>query len=152
MNKILIRWGIWLVLMTLIVIYFDFGDLENKPELEKTSREFVESNLPAILDKWDQNEVEKLASEPLAKAFKDKPEQFTTMFDRYKSLGKIKSLGTYDGAVVEQTSHQGIKAVFALYRVGYQFENGDANITVQLIQENQAWRILGINVKPKKRG
>lgn len=126
--------------------------LSDKKSLEDSSRAFVESNIPAITDQWREDELKNMAVSQLANEIKANPEKMSAKFAEYRRLGSIKSLGGYDGSVFQQTSQGGRNAVFASYKTLQRFENGDALIVVQLVQEDGQWRILGFNVKSKLKG
>jgi len=114
------------------------------PELDASSKAYVDSVVPVILRGWSVDELEKRASPQFLKVAKR--DQMTMLFSKLSQLGALKQ---YDGskgdANISYTTKEG-KVISAKYLAHARFENGDAEIRIALIQINGEWRILGFYV------
>ncbi len=123
-----------------------FGwQIKNGIELDKTSRAFVETEIPALAEaKWYGGKLQPLVSEAFKQAVTVEDwQKVSTIY--WQGLGALESYGPCDGQAMINF-HNGQKLVTSEYVCEAQFEKGEAVVTTGLIHENDAWKILKINV------
>ncbi|MCE0496957.1 MAG: DUF4339 domain-containing protein [Methylacidiphilales bacterium] len=112
--------------------------------LDKSSKDYVDEAIPAIVTNWSQEELTKRESKAFQQAVTD--EQLTKLFTLFHRLGALKS---YDGckgeANMNYTPSVG-KVITAVYLGRATFDNGEAEIKIGLIQEDGVWKIQAFNV------
>jgi len=112
--------------------------------LDKSSKEYVDDAIPAIVTAWSPDQLLKRESKAFQKATPD--EQMVKLFEVFRKLGALKSYqGNKGEANISYTPENG-KVVTATYVGSATFEKGDAQIRMVLTQENGAWKILGFRV------
>jgi hypothetical protein len=114
--------------------------------LDTSSKEYVDKNIPLIISSWSKDELLKRASPQLLNVINEKPDQIDHLFQGFAKLGAMRS---YDGSKgdsnVSYTNRDG-KVITAAYISDAIFENGDAHISVRLIQTSGSWKFLMFNV------
>ena len=112
--------------------------------LDKSSKEYVDQAIPAVVTTWSKVELTKRESKAFQRVATD--EQITKLFTLFHRLGALK---TYDGckgeATINYTPKEG-KVITAAYLGHATFENGEAEIKVGLIQEDGGWKIQSFHV------
>lgn len=146
MKKILaVLGGVFLVLAAVIGVLLGYAAYQGSG-LDKSSKEYVDNNLPAILSSWSKDELLKRSSPQLLKVINEKPEQLQQLFDKISKLGALK---TYNGskgqAMVYVDAIKG-KSTTANYESDATFEHGQAHIAVRLVQTSGQWQFLLFNV------
>jgi len=112
--------------------------------LDKSSKEYVDQAIPAIVTGWSPDELVKRESKAFQKATTD--EQLIKLFAAFRKLGALKNYeGCKGDANVNYTPNSG-KVITATYLGRATFEAGEAEIKVILIQENGVWRIQGFRI------
>ena len=116
--------------------------------LDKSSKQYIDKNLPPIMTSWSKEELMSRASPEFKKNIDN------TDFDEF--LGKLKQLGpyiSYEGSTGHSNIDVDARGVVktASYTATALFQYGKVEVKVKLIQENGDWQILGfhINILPK---
>jgi hypothetical protein len=112
--------------------------------LDESSKAYADSVVPLIVGSWSVDALEKHASPQALKVTNH--DQWIMVFSKLSQLGALKH---YDGAKgdshISYTPKEG-KVVSAKYVSHAQFENGDADIRITLIQIDNEWQIWGFYV------
>ena len=114
--------------------------------LDKSSKAYVDENVPAILSTWSKDELLKRSSPQLLNAINEKPEQLQKLFEKLSKLGALRH---YDGAKGEATVFYDAakgKMTTAAYVADATFEHGEAHIVVRLVQISSQWQFSLLNV------
>jgi hypothetical protein len=110
--------------------------------LDASSKGYVDKNIPLIISSWSKDELLKRASPQLLNVINEKPYQIDRLFQGFAKLGAMRS---YDGSKgdsnVSYTNKDG-KVITAAYIADATFQNGNAHITVRLIQSSGSWQFL----------
>src|SRR5439155_15147233 len=94
-----------------------------------------------------KQELLERSSPQLRKVVDEKPEQMDQLFRKLSKLGALRSFGDVKGdSQVMYTAQEG-KVTTAMYTAAAKFENGEAHITIRLIQNAGQWQFLLFNVK-----
>lgn len=146
MKKVLVVLGsIFLVLVVAFAAFVGYAAYTGSG-LDKSSKAYVDANLPPILSTWSKDELLKRSSSQLLKIINDKPEQLQQLFEKLSKLGALQH---YDGSKGEANvffdASKG-KITTAAYVADATFEHGEAHIVVRLVQTSGQWQILLFNV------
>jgi len=137
--------GIALIAILLIGGFIGYSAYQGRA-LDASSKEYVDKNIALIVSSWSKDELLKRASPQLLKVVAEKPDQIDHLFRGFAKLGAMRS---YDGSKgdsnVSYTNKDG-KVITASYIADATFENGNAHITVRLIQTSGSWQFLLFNV------
>lgn len=137
--------GFFLILVLALVSFVGYVAYEGRG-LDASSKAYVEANIPAIVSTWSKEELLTRSSPQLLKAINKEPEQFDQLFQKLSKLGAIQSFGDAKGdSNVSYTTQNG-KVITAFYIVKSKFENGEARISIRLIQVSGQWQILLFHV------
>jgi len=114
--------------------------------LDKESKAFVDTTIPAIVSDWDIVEIQKRASPEFNEAVDY--DQMQQLFDVLHGLGDLQE---YNGAVGEAkiviSFQEGI-VITAYYDASADFESGSALVQLTLIKHGKNWQILGLKIVP----
>jgi hypothetical protein len=114
--------------------------------LDASSKGYVDKNIPLIISSGSKDELLKRASPQLLNAITEKPDQIDRLFHGLAKLGAMQSFdGSKGDSNVSYTSKDG-KVITAAYVADATFQNGNAHITVRLIQSSGSWQFLLFNV------
>ena len=112
--------------------------------LDKSSKEYVDQAIPAIVTGWSPDQLVKRESTAFQKATSD--DQLVRLFAAFRRLGALKEYqGCKGDSNVNYTTRSG-KVITANYVGHATFENGTADIKIILVQENNTWKIQGFRV------
>jgi hypothetical protein len=137
--------GVFLLIALVVAGFIGYAAYQGNA-LDASSKAYVETNLPPIVSTWSKDELIKRASPQLLKIISEDPDQFTLLFQKLSSLGALKNLSDFKGeAKISYAANDG-KAVTASYVAKGQFTNGDATISMRLIQNAGQWQFLLLNV------
>ena len=146
-KKLLIATGVVFIALLIVggvfigfTAYRGFG-------LDKSSRAYVDENVPPIVSRWSKDELLRRASPQLLTALQAKPEEIEQVFTWLSSLGPLKHYnGSKGEAKMLYDSKQG-SVTTADYLAAATFEQGDASISVRLIQAPSGqWQFLSFHV------
>lgn len=143
MKKILMfLGGVFLVLIVVIVILAIKANA-----LDKESKQYVDTVIPAITSDWNIKEVEDRASPEFKAAVNN--EDLNKLFGMFRKLGKLKEYkGCKGDSNISLTTGQG-KVITAAYVVNADFDTGPAEIYISLIKHGDLWQILGLRINSK---
>jgi len=145
MKKLLIVLGsIFLVIIIIVVI--GIGVIAYKgTALDKESRDYVDSSVPAIVSAWDKQELLSRASPEFMQVVKSG--DLDKLYGMYRRLGKLKEYQGSEGqSNMSVTSEQG-KVISAAYTTKAIFDSGPASIKILIIKHGDKWQILKLYVE-----
>jgi hypothetical protein len=114
-------------------------------KLDKESKTYIDSALPAIVASWNGQELLDRASPEFKQA--SSGVDIGRMFTACRLLGKMVTYAAEGQAIMAHDLTKG-RSITANYIVKAQFERGSAEIDVRLIKHGDEWQILGFHVKP----
>ena len=119
----------------------------NSSSLDLESHKFVDAAVVAIVSSWNVDELLRRASpEMLAEA--ELQIDINSLFDKWRPLGGlIAYAGSTGGAKIVESPEVG-EMVTAEYAARAAFQNGTAEINVELVKRNGSWSILSFKVDP----
>ena len=146
MKKILsIIGGLFLTLLVIIACFIGYAAYQGRG-LDASSKAYVEENVPPILSSWSKEDLLKRSSPQLLEAIERKPDQMDQLFRKLSKLGAMRSFtGVKGDSQVFYDIKQG-KTTTASYTAAATFENGEARLTIRLIQNAGEWKFLLFNV------
>ena len=146
MKKVLSVIGaIFLTILVVVGAFIGYAAYQGRG-LDASSKAYVEENVPPILSGWSKEELLKRSSPQLLKAIEDKPDQIDQLFRKLSKLGAMRSFTNVKGdSQVFYDNKQG-KTTTASYTAAATFENGEARLTIRLIQHSGQWQFLLFNV------
>jgi len=123
------------------------GGAEKSSSLDLESHKFVDDAIVAIASSWNPDELLKRASsEMLAEA--GHQVDVDSLFDQWRPLGGLISYtGSTGGAETIESPEIG-KMIKATYSAKATFQNGTAEIRIELVKRDGHWSILGFKVSP----
>lgn len=137
--------GIFLLLILIVAGFIGYAAYQGK-NLDASSKAYVEDNVPPIISTWSKDELLKRASPQLLKIINEKPEQLDQFFQKLSKLGALQNFGDVKGeSNVSYTIPDG-KVTTASYIATAKYKNGEAHISIRLIQLFDQWRILSFYV------
>jgi hypothetical protein len=142
-KALMILGGVFAVLI--VIFAAGFGVLAYKGHgLDESGRRYAIEAVRAIVTDWDQQAMQTRLS-PEFKALV-RPGDLEQWFGVYRKLGKLRQSGEVQGqAFMGATLDKG-KMITGQYRFTGQFENGQAEILVSLIQHDGQWQLYGFRV------
>ena len=146
MKRILIiLGGIFLIL--LLILGFIAGYLiYTGDKLDASSKAYVDESVLAIVSTWSKDELITRASPKLLE--KTSGGQIEQLFNALSDkLGAFKSYDDSKGqSNMSYNSKEG-QVITASYIANASFQNGKADIQIQLIRHQDSWQILGFHVE-----
>ncbi|WP_266172013.1 hypothetical protein [Dyella subtropica] len=144
MKKVLsILGGIFLVLILIVAVFIG---IYHGNGLDASSKAYVEANVKPIVTTWSLDELAKRSSPKLVDILKKNPGQAEQYFAKLSKLGTLKTLGEPKGQAHVAVNTGTGKVISATYRETAEFQNGKADLIINLIQEDGQWRLLGFSV------
>jgi hypothetical protein len=137
--------GVFLLIIVIAAVLVGVGVYQGN-KLDKSSKAYVEANVRPVVSTWSKDELVKRASPKLLEIINRDPGQADLVLKKLSKLGSLQSLGEPKGeSLVAYTAGTG-KVITAAYRETARFENGNADISVRLIQTDGQWQFLLFNV------
>lgn len=149
MKKSLIVLGsIFLPLIVLAVIGIVFVAIRGSA-LDKESKAYADSTIPAIISTWSEKELLDRASPEFKKGVSI--DQLDRAFRYYSSLGSLMKCEPAQGqAIISATSQTG-RMTTGQYAAKATFEcKRDATIKLAIIKHGKQWQIWGFHVDPHR--
>lgn len=135
--------GIFLVLILIVGGCIAYMALVGG-KLDASSKAYADKAVSAIASTWSEDELIARESPQFKKAASR--EELDQLFKKFRELGPLQSSEEIRGdAKVNFTTTDG-KVVTAVYVEKATFQNGKAEITITLIQNDGLWQILGFRV------
>jgi hypothetical protein len=116
--------------------------------LDKESKVFVDTAVPAIVSGWDVAELRKRASEEFNNSV-----DYDDLMRYFAILRKMGSLREYQGSIGESQITFSLLSgvsITALYTASADCDEGTVKLELSLIKQNGMWRILGIKITPRE--
>ena len=111
--------------------------------LDKESKAYAETAIPAIVTTWDEKELMNRASPEFKQAVT--ANQVDRLVRWMGSLGRLQKCESAQGQSFQSVSHSG-KQITAKYTAKAQFQKGEAIINLLLIKHGDQWQIGGFDV------
>jgi hypothetical protein len=144
MKKFLIVLGsIFLALIVLGAIGIAFFAIKGSA-LDKESKAYADSAIPAIVTTWSEKELLDRASPEFKKAVAI--DQLDRLFRAFATLGRLQKCEPAQGQSVMSATTQSGKRISGQYTTKATFEKGEATIKLGLIKHGDQWQILGFHV------
>jgi UDP-N-acetylmuramyl tripeptide synthase len=143
MKKFFIVLGsIFLALIVLVAIGIAFIAIKGTA-LDKESKTYADSAIPAIVTTWSEKELLDRASPEFKKAVTI--DQLDGLFHAFASLGRLQKCEPAQGHSLMSATQSG-KTTSGQYTAKATFEKGEATIKLGLIKHGNQWQILGFHV------
>jgi hypothetical protein len=144
MKKLLIVLGsIFLAIVVLGAIGIAFVAVRGTA-LDKESKAYADSAVPAIVTTWSEKELLDRASPEFKKAVTI--DQLDRLFRAFAVLGRLQKSDPPQGQALMSATTQTGKVISAQYKTKATFEKGEATVTLGLIKHGDQWQILRFNV------
>jgi hypothetical protein len=144
MKKFLIVLGsIFLVLIVLGAIGIAFVAVRDSA-LDKESKAYVDSAIPAIVTTWSEKELLDRASPEFKQAATI--DQLDRLFRWVSSLGRLQKCDPAQGQALMSATTQTGKMISAQYNAKAKFEKGEAVVKLGLIKHGDQWQVLSFHV------
>ena len=115
--------------------------------LDASSTAYCEENIPPIISTWSKDELFKRSSPQLLESVSEKPGQLDQLFQKLSKLGAMRSFGgVHCDSLMDYSFSKG-KAITASCVGTATYENGEAKISVRLIQLFGQWQFLYFHVE-----
>ena len=114
-------------------------------QLNKEAKAYVEDAIPKITGQWNDQELINRASPPMLAAMKTRA-NVDNLFSRFRQLGALKQIDEPKGSAGVQTFTGKGVVRYGNYIVHAQFERGPATIRIQVLRENDVWKINGFHI------
>jgi hypothetical protein len=145
-KALMILGGIFILVIVLLVGGLAILHVQGRA-LDRESKAYVDAAIPAIVAKWDINEIERRISPEFKATLKDGDLEKVVRF--FSKLGKLKE---YKGAKGESNikvllgKGERITAAYVAYA---DFERGPAKIKMTLIKHGDGWQIYGLHINSR---
>lgn len=116
--------------------------------LDKESKAFIDTAVPAIVSGWDIAEIQKRASEEFNNSV-----DYADLIRYFAVLQKLGSLREYQGSTGESQITISVLngvSITALYTASADCDQGAVDLELSLIKRKGLWRILGIRITPRE--
>ena len=144
MKKFLIVLGsIFLAVVVLGAIGIAFFAVRGTA-LDKESKAYADSAIPAIVSTWSKKELLDRASPEFKNAIAI--DQLDRLFRWVSGLGQLQKCEPAQGQSVMSATTQTGKRISAQYTAKATFQKGEATIKLALIKHGDQWQILGFHV------
>lgn len=126
------------------------GADETASSLDLESRKFVDVAIVAIVSHWSVDELLKRAS-PEMLAESEHQIDVDSLFNQWRPLGGLVSYtGSRGGAEILESPEIG-RMITANYTAKAIFQNGTAEIAIELVKREGKWSIMAFKVDPELR-
>lgn len=112
--------------------------------LDKESKAYADSAIPAIVTTWSEKELLDRASPEFKQA--STIDQLDRLFRMFATLGRLQKCEPAQGQSLMSATTQSGKTISAQYTAKATFEKGEATIKLGLIKHGDQWQILGFYV------
>ena len=144
MKKFFIILGsIFLAIIVLGAIGIAFVAIKGSA-LDKESKAYADSAIPAIVTSWSEKELLDRASPEFKKAVTI--DQLDRLFRMFATLGRLQKCEPALGQSLMSATTQNGKTVSGQYTAKATFEKGEATIKLGLIKHGDQWQVLGFYV------
>ena len=138
--------GALFIVTGFVIAYFIGDNPFQSQDLQASSKAYIEANVPAIISTGSKDELLKRSSPQFLKSADENPNQLNQQFQRLAKLGAMQKFGDVKGYATNFTTNQDRIVITASYVATAKFKNGEAHISVRLIQSHGQWQFLLFNV------
>ncbi len=144
MKRFLLVLGcITLLLIILIVGFIGYSAIKGH-QLDVSSKAYVDANIPTIISTWSKEELKKRGSKELQEELTD--QNWNLFLAKVKQLGKFQTYEGCKGQAYMSQNNLNPEIVTAEYRASADFQNGQAEIKMELVWRNSQWQIVFLDV------
>lgn len=144
MKKILITFGaLFLALIVGGIAFISYLAFQGF-KLNKSSKKYVDENVPKIVSNWSAQELLDRASPELLQVVT--PVQIAQLFPKLGILGPLTEYQGAQGQAGVFYNPKDGKVISASYVANASFAKGSAEINIRLIQHQGSWQILSFRV------
>ncbi len=144
MKKLLVILGsIFLAVIVLGAIGIGFAAYRGSM-LDKESKAYADSAIPAIVTGWNEQELLARASPEFKQAVTN--DQLDRLFRWVRSLGQLQKCEPSQGHALMSATTQTGKMISARYTAEAKFQKGKATIKLGLIKHEDQWQIVNFYV------
>ena len=137
--------GVFLVLLLAGAVFFGYGVYQGK-KLDASSRAYIEQNIPTILQTWSKDALLERAAPRLRRDLDEDPANTDLLFKKFKEVGTFQKMDDIKGnSITSLMPNKGLVKT-AHYVIQAKFDQGDATITVNLVQTAEKWQVVGFFV------
>jgi hypothetical protein len=130
-----------------VALWAAFGEAEESGSLDLESHQFVDAAIVAIVSTWSADELLKRASSEMLAAAEHQVD-VNSLFDQWRPLGGlIAYTGSTGSAEIVESPEIG-KMIKATYSAKATFQNGTAEIRIEVVKRDGNWSILAFTVSP----
>jgi hypothetical protein len=123
------------------ILFYQGGDLDSE------SKAYVEATVPPILASWSVEKLKEASSAQMLNALESKSVSTEQFFEKLSmKLGALRKFHDVVGEANILVTPQDGKTVTANYTAKADFEGGPATIKIRLIQMNEQWKLLYLNI------
>jgi hypothetical protein len=145
MKRLLIALGT-IFLMIIIFGAIGIGIIAYKgTALDKESKDYVDSSVPAIVSAWDKQELLSRASPEFMQVVTSA--DLDKLYGMYRRLGKLKEYQGSEGQSNMSVTSQHGKVISAAYTTKATFDSGPATIKISIIKHGDKWQIIKLYVE-----
>lgn len=144
-KTLMILGGLLIVLVLGVVAFIAMVSIKGS-KLDKESKEYADTAIPAIITDWEMEELQQRASPEFNSAMKEG--DWELLFAAYRRLGKLKEYKGCTGQANMSATQDG-KVISANYVGTAEFETGPAEIELSLIKHGDLWQIFGFRVNSR---
>ena len=108
-------------------------------EYDSSSQSYVDKIIPVIASNWSPDDIQSNASPQLREVMQ--PEALKQAMFHLSRLGKLKHYGGSKGNAVISFKNLISKVIHATYTANATFENGEAQISIGIVQVNGQWKL-----------
>lgn len=112
--------------------------------LDKESKAYADSAIPAIVTTWSEKELLDRASPEFKKAVAI--DQLDRLFRAFATFGRLQNTEPAQGQSLMSATTQNGKRISGQYTAKATFEKGEATLKLGLIKHGDQWQILGFHV------
>ena len=112
--------------------------------LDKESKAYADSAIPAIVTTWSEKELLNRASPELKQAAT--ADQLDRLFRWISGLGQLQKCEPAQGQALMSATTQSGKMISAQYTAKATFQKGEATIKLGLIKHGDQWQILNFHM------
>jgi UDP-N-acetylmuramyl tripeptide synthase len=112
--------------------------------LDKESKAYADSAIPAIVTTWSEKELLDRASPEFKKAVTI--DQLDRLFRAFSTLGRLQKCEPAQGQAIMSATSQTGRTTTGEYTAKATFEKGEATIKLGLIKHGNQWQIGGFHV------
>lgn len=144
MKKLLIILGVvFLAIIILAGVGIGISAVKGST-LDKESKRYVDSSVPAIASGWDEQELLRRASPEFMQAT-DK-DGLDRLYVEFRKLGSLREYQGSEGQSYMSVTSEDGRSTTANYTAKAKFDAGSAVIKVALIKHGDQWQILGFHI------